>query len=132
MILWQTTAGVRSPRLKLKTKIYLLTGTLPLICLAGVVVLWIMPVAPPRLEVTLVSPPKLQSKLAVFYHYGPHSTRIEETQQCYRAELRFKNLGPGQIYFPYRGTFSLEIQKQTPLSGRERTKPHSGLEICSK
>lgn len=53
----------------------------------------------------------LEPKPAVFYHYGSNQVSIEETQRCYRAELKFKNLGPGSIYFPYRGIFSLEIQK---------------------
>lgn len=79
--------------------------------LAIALTFWRTSPVPPRLEVTLVSPPKLESKPAVFFHYEPHDTRIEETQECYRAELQFKNLGPGQIYFPYKGIFWLDIQK---------------------
>jgi hypothetical protein len=97
--------------MKQKTKYSLIGGACIGIAFLGFVFLWRISTVPPSLEVTLISAPKLQSKLAVFHHYGPEQTLIEETQQFYHAELEFKNLGPGQIYFPYKGIFSLEIQK---------------------
>jgi hypothetical protein len=65
----------------------------------------------PSITISLVSPPKPVTNPAVFYLSAPDSAdRLQVTQSCYRAELQFKNLGPGSIVFPYRGTFGLEIQ----------------------
>ncbi len=66
----------------------------------------------PRLEITLISSPRPEATQKAFHVYNPETKDYEwTTQDCYRVELRFKNLGPGSIVFPYRGMFSVEIQR---------------------
>jgi hypothetical protein len=80
-------------------------------CVSGVALL-LHPDRTPSIEFTLVSPPKPEPGNAVFRVSVPGSPdEMVVTQSCYRAHFKIMNLGPGSIVFPYRGTFSLEIQQ---------------------
>jgi hypothetical protein len=71
-----------------------------------------IPPESPTLEYLLTSSPKLEPNKAIFFVPGSNfSDELEVTQNCYRAGFQIKNLGPDAIYFPYRGWFSLEIQR---------------------
>lgn len=67
----------------------------------------------PRLEITLISPPKPEAPQKAFQVYNPPKRRTTNglPRIAIAWSFEFKNLGPGSIVFPYRGMFSAQIQR---------------------
>lgn len=99
-----------------------------LACVTGVAVLLRLPARNPTLEYSLISPPTREPNEAVFYISSVGSANdVAVTQNCYRAEFEIKNLGPCSVVFPYRGWFSLEIQKSNSTEWHSANQPSLGI-----
>lgn len=98
-----------------------------LVCATALVVLVGLPDRRPTVQISLISSPKLEPNAAVFYVADAGSVDTTQvTQNCYRADFEIENLGPGSIVFPYRGTFSLEVQQTNSTKWRSANQSSLG------
>jgi hypothetical protein len=67
--------------------------------------------APLKVDLVLAAPPERLSKPEEFLSYQPGTASYSRiTQECYRVEIRFHNLGSVSVApGPYRGPMGLEI-----------------------
>ena len=86
--------------------------------------------APLNVTIVLSSAPERSPEPAIFMQYNStNATYSYVTQECYRAEVLFKNIGSSAVVpGPYRGPMSVEILEEDSTNWMTENQFRFGLE----